>query len=122
MGDVSILGEDWFGRIVTAAVTGVTTLTTTVFVTRKNAEAALMERVNQRVEQMFGRYDAQIARLEKALDDDRKLCDRQLAEMRAEIDKLMKGPVAAYSDQDIAHGAKSGRAARARQPRIRRKP
>lgn len=91
----------------------------TVFATRKNNEAALLDSVTARLRIELDRQDAAIADLRRQMARERKECDAKLRRMQAEIDRLMGGAVAlgvpSYSGEDAVRAQNIGRAAQARQ-------
>lgn len=96
----------------------------TIFVGRKNNEAAVMDGITKRFQLQFDRYDAEIERLERQMADERAACARELQKLRDEIDRLManplNAPIQAYTEDDIKRGIPIVRGAVRRQ--ARRKP
>lgn len=121
--DPTPLMDDWFWRGVSTVGGAVIAAGATIFANRKTAEAAVMARVDQRIETAFKHQDQTIERQGAEIEDlrwtmaeEKAECDRKLTAMREEIARLMlKKGVAAYTGNDIAEGQNAVRGAQARQ-------
>ena len=93
------LGDGWLGKLIVGSVCGAGAW----FIRRPAEKAALMVAVDQRVSTLLTHMEKEVERACKRCDEmaedlaaERARCDAELALMRAEIDRLMRGPVAAY--------------------------
>lgn len=86
------LGEGWLKAMVFGVIAAIGG-----WLVRKPIEqAGILGVITTAVEGQYTRFEREVRRLEEARNADAEDCDRQLTELRSEIDRLMQGPVAGY--------------------------
>lgn len=92
-------GEGWLGKLIAVAIGGVVAW----FARRPAERAATIAAVDQRFDTLCGHLQAEVQRvtgrcdeLTHSLREERVRCDEELGAMRAQINKMMNGPIPMY--------------------------